>query len=245
MKIKALLIFVVFFTITVKSQIIKQGIITYEKSYTEKFHAENKNKHPSFAKFKMIEEKTIDVLKSIRFKLKFTRTTSTFSVVPSLIIDENMFSGMALIPEGKGQYYNDENNILSEKNIFGENFLITDEPLKWVLKNETKKIGDYLCYKATAIERKMKRGGMKEYPVIAWYCPEINTSFGPVGLAGLPGLILEVNKGRLRYTATKINLNPKKNIKIAKITKGKKVTRKEMNQMLGEAMGNFKKNKGY
>ncbi|CAM1334472.1 GLPGLI family protein [Tenacibaculum aestuariivivum] len=244
MKIKALLI-IVFFTITVKSQIIKQGIITYEKSYIEKIFTKDKDKTPSFAKFKMIEEKTIDVLKSIRFKLKFTRTASTFSVVPSLIIEENMFSGMALIPEGKGQYYNDENNILSEKNTFGEDFLITDEPLKWELKNETKKIGIYLCYKATAIERKLKKGKMKEYPVIAWYCPEINASFGPVGLAGLPGLILEVNKGRLRYTATKINLNPKKNIKITKITKGKKVTRKEMNQMLDEAMGNFKKNKGY
>ncbi|MCD8438406.1 GLPGLI family protein, partial [Tenacibaculum dicentrarchi] len=101
------------------------------------------------------------------------------------------------------------------------------------------------CYKAIAIEKKMYRGKMKEYPVIAWYCPEISSSFGPIGVAGLPGLILEVNKGNTKYMATKINLNPKKNIKITKLTKGKKITRKKLGEMISEAMGNFKKNKGY
>ncbi|MCD8436102.1 GLPGLI family protein [Tenacibaculum dicentrarchi] len=245
MKIKALLIIVVFFTITVKSQIIKQGTVTYKKELIKKIFVKKKNNDLNFDEFKMIEEKTIDVLKSIRFELKFNRIESTFSVVPSLIIEENKYAEMALIPYGDSKFYNAKNERLSEVNIFGEDFLVTDKPLAWQLKNETKKIGDYLCYKAIAIEKKMYRGKMKEYPVIAWYCPEISSSFGPIGVAGLPGLILEVNKGNIKYRATKINLNPKKNIKITKLTKGKKITRKKLGEMISQAMGNFKKNKGY
>lgn len=192
----------------------------------------------------MIEEKTIDVLKTIRFELKFNRIASTFSFVPSLIIEENEYSGIALIPYGDSKFYNAKNERLSEVNIFGEDFLITNEQLNWQLKNETKKIGNYVCYKAIAIEKKLDRGKMKDYPIVAWYCPEINASFGPIGISGLPGLILEVNEGNIKYIATKINLNPKENIKINKLTKGKRVTSKKMGEMISEAMGNFKKNKG-
>ena len=51
--------------------------------------------------------------------------------------------------------------------------------------------------------------------------------FGPIGYAGLPGVILELEARNYKYYATKINLNPKKEIKITKPTKGKKVTQEE------------------
>ena len=54
---------------------------------------------------------------------------------------------------------------------------------KWNLSNETKKIGSFLCYKATTTFRG------RHY--IAWYSPDIPLSFGPWKLQGLPGLILE------------------------------------------------------
>ena len=61
----------------------------------------------------------------------------------------------------------------------------------------------------------------------------------------VPGLILETNKGNIKYTATKIILNSKKEITIDKLTKGKRITEKEMSEMMNETMGNFKKNKRY
>ncbi|WCC45983.1 GLPGLI family protein [Tenacibaculum finnmarkense] len=185
------------------------------------------------------------LLKNIEFELKFNVKESFFAVIPSLALEESRWGKLALAGYGNNKFYNAKNERLSEENIFGEDFLVNIEQLNWQLKNETKKIGDYLCYKAIAIEKKMYRGRMKEYPVIAWYCPEISSSFGPIGVVGLPGLILEVNKGNTKYMATKINLNPKKNIKITKLTKGKKITRKKLGEMISEAMGNFKKNKGY
>ncbi len=245
MKIKLLLILIVFFTVTVKSQMIKEGKIIYKKEFTERTFVKNKSNDPNFEHFKEIEDASLAALKNINFELKFNNNESSFAFIPSLEIEENKYAELALGPEGSTFYYNTSVSSLSKINIFGEDFLVTDKPLTWQLKNETKKIGDYLCYKAIAIEKKMYRGKMKEYPVIAWYCPEISSSFGPIGVAGLPGLILEVNKGNIKYRATKINLNPKKNIKITKLTKGKKITRKKLGEMISEAMGNFKKNKGY
>ena len=67
-------------------------------------------------------------------------------------------------------------------------------------------------------------------PVVAWYTPEIPTSFGIQKFNGLPGLTLELitdyDKGKVYYTATKIELNPEEEIKIKK-PRGKKLSEQE------------------
>ncbi len=55
--------------------------------------------------------------------------------------------------------------------------------IPWELKKETKKIGKFLCKKATA----QFRG--RNYT--AWYATEIPLPYGPWKLQGLPGIILE------------------------------------------------------
>ena len=55
--------------------------------------------------------------------------------------------------------------------------------IDWILINETKKIGNFECKKATGILRG------REYT--AWYTDEIPLPYGPWKLQGLPGLILE------------------------------------------------------
>ncbi|WP_370402838.1 GLPGLI family protein [Tenacibaculum dicentrarchi] len=243
-KIKLITIITLFFINNIIAQ-SQQGIVTYKKSIERKIPTEKDKKALNFNKFERVNKSIDKLLKNIEFELKFNVKESFFAVIPSLALEESRWGKLALAGSGNNKFYNAKNERLSEENIFGEDFLISNEQLNWQLKNETKKIGDYLCYKAIAIEKKMYRGKIKEYPVIAWYCPEISSSFGPIGVAGLPGLILEVNKGNTKYMATKINLNPKKNIKITKLTKGKKITRKKLGEMISEAMGNFKKNKGY
>ncbi|MCD8400995.1 GLPGLI family protein [Tenacibaculum finnmarkense] len=243
-KMKILVVIALFFLNNIIAQ-SQQGIVIYKKSIERKIPTEKDKKASNFNKFQRVKKSIDKLLKNIEFELKFNVKESFFAVIPSLALEESRWGKLALAGYGNNKFYNAKNERLSEENIFGEDFLISNEQLNWQLKNETKKIGDYLCYKAIAIEKKMYRGKMKEYPVIAWYCPEISSFFGPIGVAGLPGLILEVNKGNTKYMATKINLNPKKNIKITKLTKGKKITRKKLGEMISEAMGNFKKNKGY
>lgn len=80
-----------------------------------------------------------------------------------------------------------QNNIYFTSQIKKINYLVSDAPpvIKWNLKNkETKKIGKYVCKKATAIFRGTE--------VEAYYTTEIPISAGPFKFKGLPGLILEV-----------------------------------------------------
>ncbi len=232
-----------FLSTNIQSQ-IKKGIVIYKKQQVERVFVK-KDKTINFNKFKMIEDKMIKALEDIEFQLSFKNNESTFEVVNSIDIEDNKFYRMALIPYGQSKFYNSAKERLEKTNAFGEDFLISSSTLNWELSNETKKIGDYTCFKAITRERKMYHGKEKEYIRTAWYSPEINASFGPIGYSGLPGLIVELKDGRNVYVATRIELNTTKPVTIKKPTKGKKVTDKEMNTMLSEAMGNFKKNKGY
>ncbi len=83
-----------------------------------------------------------------------------------------------------------------EKNIIRESKGISEikEPIlieesipviAWNISEETKKINQHDCYKATSSFRG------RNYTV--WFTPDIQTGFGPIKLNGLPGLILEVS----------------------------------------------------
>ncbi|MDT8348143.1 MAG: GLPGLI family protein, partial [Flavobacteriaceae bacterium] len=65
----------------------------------------------------------------------------------------------------------------------------------WVISNkETKKIGEFVCIKATTTFRGTN--------IEAWYAERINIPFGPWKFKGLPGLILELytTSGSLEHT---------------------------------------------
>ncbi|WLD23149.1 GLPGLI family protein [Flavobacterium dauae] len=77
-----------------------------------------------------------------------------------------------------------QNKIEMIKDIHKKNFLVTDElNYTWQITNETKKIKDYTCYKATTTFR----GNTFE----AWFTPDIPINAGPWKWYGLPGLIVE------------------------------------------------------
>ncbi len=85
-------------------------------------------------------------------------------------------------------YDRDKNTILELIQGFDKNeFYIIGEPapeVNWILTKENQKIGNYECTKANCSFR-----GRNYY---AWFTTEIQTSFGPLKLNGLPGLILEL-----------------------------------------------------
>lgn len=80
-----------------------------------------------------------------------------------------------------------QNSLYFTHQIKKTNYLVSDTPpvIKWNLKyKETKKIGKYVCKKATAFFRGTD--------IEAYYTTEIPVSAGPFKFKGLPGLILEV-----------------------------------------------------
>lgn len=94
------------------------------------------------------------------------------------------------------------------------------EDLHWHISQETKTIKGYVCKKATTTVRfNFKVDGT----ITAWFCPELPFHYGPIGLSGLPGLILGVERRNYFIYADDINFS-KKDRKIKKPTKGKSVT---------------------
>ncbi|WP_340064030.1 GLPGLI family protein [Ascidiimonas aurantiaca] len=84
--------------------------------------------------------------------------------------------------------------------------------INWKLTREKKKIGDFVCYKATHQKKVLD----KYYEVTAWYAPGIPLAFGPGEYAGsLPGLILELYDHVKHFRCTSITLNPEKKITVS------------------------------
>lgn len=142
----------------------------------------------------------LNSFEDIEFELLCDSKKSVFYIIDKLNFKDDINYKIASITAGKNKiYYNNliTDEIFYEKNIEGEKFYIQEENSKdkWILTRETKQIDNYTCYKAY-YPRKIRNPRTEEVQtvnVIAWYTPEIPYSFGPVGLSGLPGLIMEAS----------------------------------------------------
>ena len=127
---------------------------------------------------------------------------------------------------------------------------------------ETKKIGKYISYKATAtiptndltwysfswdrVSNDANKGEKKEVKMTnieAWYSPQIPVSHGPSEYWGLPGLILEVSAGDTTLLCYEIVMNPEKKLEIKAPKKGKKVTKTEYQKIISTKMKEFRENR--
>lgn len=194
------------------------------------------------------------------YVLHFTTEESVYKEEESLGAPQTA-SNVRIIVSGIGTsdilYKNiKEERYASKRDMFGKLFLVKDDLKKteWKLESETKKIGNYTCYKATA-KRMMRRVQTmsisvneekeeeettepeeEEVIITAWYTPEIAVSNGPGNYWGLPGLILEINDGVQNILCAKIVLNPKKKTDIKEPTKGKVVTEEKFDQIMQRKM---------
>lgn len=186
------------------------------------------------------------------FVLDFDKTTSLYKEEEKLespLADAGSGVRVRVSTRGGNLYKNvKEKRYVDENEIFGKEFLIKDAltDWKWEMSSETKMIGDYTCYKATAIRNKiaeskpkdkksvlnLEETEPKEVRVTAWYTPDIPVSQGPDDYWGLPGLILEVNDGNTTILCSKIVFNPKEKTQIKEPTKGKVVTQNEYDTIL-------------
>ncbi len=219
---------------------VKKGVVEYKKTFTRKVFSENDKKR-SNRKFSKFEDYIIKAQDKLVFKLSFSNRESQFKVESQIHIEDNNFFEMAVGPDGEGFFYNSMSDRTRKLSAFGELFLISKQKYDWSVTNEVKMIGKYKCYKALLIEKYKTRRGLKDVLITAWFAPEINVPFGPIGYSGLPGLILELHKHRLKYYATKINLKPKKKIVIEKPIEGKKITNEGFNEFFSQSIKKYKR----
>lgn len=251
-----------------------QGMAVYEsKTSTADMKSrlsDNKEITPEMQK--SIEERMKKMLEKT-FILNFDKTASIYKEEEKLEApgqNNGGFRMMSSMMGGGGTYYKNvkEKTFAVDKEFMGKEFLVKDSlpKLEWKLEGETKQIGGYTCYKATALKpvsqsdfrnfRTKKEEAKKEKPaekekktnfmddfeipkeinITAWYAPEIPVNQGPEGYWGLPGLILEVSDDKTVILCSKIVLNSKEKAEIKAPSKGKVVTQKEYDEIVIKKM---------
>ena len=175
----------------------------------------------------------------VSYSLDFNSTEMIFYTNKKMNGDNNNTSFSETFGGVTGLYYKKINDSIVFNTI--DDYVIGNIIIKkkilvdWKLHSETKKIQDFVCYKATAVIEIINSVGIFKRNVVAWYCPKIPVSYGPKGYSGLPGLILELQEKNIIFGAKKITLNPA-NVIIVKPTKYKTVTEIEYQKMADKSM---------
>lgn len=233
-----LVIFCLFLFVSSNAQ-IKSGELTYSLKRKEIL-----SKKESDTRYNNLKEKIFEITTKLEFHLQFNDSISRFSLKQDLSIDiEDYLTKMAVLStRGNNIFsYNRSSKILLEKTDFGgEIFIIKSKigNLKWELHKEQKKIGDFLCYKATAKLTTEKHSGETiDRHYVVWYCPKIPFSYGPFNKVGLPGLVLEFSDNSKIFTMKSIKLSSE-HLKINSLEKGRVVTKKEFDNITKQSFEN-------
>ncbi len=136
--------------------------------------------------------------------LIFNDSISVFKLEENTIIDNDL-SVITVCKCKKPVFTLAKKNIVLRNNtnsiaVKEDEYIIIDSlQTKWDITSESKKIGNFKCYKATQeitniSSQKNADGNVRIFKrtLIAWFSPEIPYPFGPAGYGGLPGLILEL-----------------------------------------------------
>lgn len=162
-----------------------------------------------------------------------------------------------------------EKTVVQSQEFYGKKFLVKDSlpSFNWVMGTETKQVGSYMCFKATALmpksqltwydfswsdlrnsdaEETSSESNPIEEPMIeveAWYTPQIPVSHGPGEFWGLPGLILEVSTGNTTMLCSKIVLNPQTKLNIIAPDKGKEISKADYRETIQTKMVEMRNNR--
>lgn len=198
------------------------------------------------------------------FILSFNQVESLYKEEVKLEQPGGQQNGMrfGMMGSGGGDIYKNakEETYAVKQDLFGKIFLVKDSlpKLQWKMSGESKKIGKYTVFKASATKT-VKRPNMsalfnrdskekgnefieKEIEIIAWYSMDIPVNQGPANYWGLPGLILEVNDDVTNILCSQIVMNPKERIEIKAPSKGKEVTQDEFDSISRNKMKEMREN---
>lgn len=218
-----------------QSENTSNSSIIYKKAvYNSKIKTESSNvniKQTLDLVDKMIEE--------VEYELIFNETQSIYRQVEKLQLKDSPFYKMAAGPPNI--YYRNlkTNELIRNNSTMGLSLNIQLNPKRydWIITKEKKYIGKYLCYKAKTKYKEYNPINKNEvtFQPEVWFTPEIPVPFGPEGLDGLPGLVLEATKnGQTYFYASKLKINIE-NIPIEILKpKGKSITEERYTNILVE-----------
>lgn len=233
-----------------------QGIATYKTSTS--LDLEMDSSAISGDQQAMIKQMLNQYLKK-EYTLTFSKTESIYKEVEQL--QQGGFPGMDIFGTVMGTggiFYKQvkDGRETRQLEFFGKQFLIKDslESFDWKLGKESKTIGSYTCFKATAeievVEKSINTNAdteeveeneeKKMVTLTAWYTPQIPVNQGPDEYWGLPGLIMEVNNGSTVYLCSQVVLNPKEKVEIKEPANGEEVTKVEFKEIATKKLEQMK-----
>ncbi|HYM94322.1 MAG TPA: GLPGLI family protein, partial [Chitinophagaceae bacterium] len=131
----------------------------------------------------------------------------------------------------------DQAKFVDQKSVFGDTYLLTDSLMNFdwkLVPNETREIAGFVCRKAQAII-------FDSVYVFAFYTDEITVSGGPMGIHGLPGMILGITIPRMftSWIATSLKINGVDTKIIQEPAKGKKKKATELKEAVIKATSDW------
>lgn len=174
---------------------------------------------------------TEEKISSIEFKLQIDNHKSLFKSSPIMETD-NGSNNMTMAKISlcyDDIYYRDVGNqiVIKETNLGSKKYYVNEkfDTYNWEFVNEEKKIDGYKCYLA--------KTKFSHLDVYAWYCPALPFSTGPRDYGNLPGLILELQIGKLYFETKKIEFD--NNLVVDyDLSKIKTISEIEMNKLINE-----------
>jgi GLPGLI family protein len=201
--------------------------------------------------------------------------TLVFNKEESLFVEEEQLDAISGATDSWGKnfaagenYKNVKSNTqIQQQEFYGKKFLVKDnlQDIQWTLLNESKKIGNYTCYKAKTFistddlqwysfswSRMRSSSDSDESEndsqtdvteIEAWYTPEVPVRHGPSEYWGLPGLILELSAGQTTMLCTKVVINPIEKIEIEAPRKGTEIDKDGYQDLIQKKMAEFRNNR--
>lgn len=172
------------------------------------------------------------------FELQFNSATSMYRL-RNEVIGDNLSDKLAISTVGgHTTYFKDlsQQRRIEQKRYSGQllNVIMEYDRFAWNITHESKMIDKYLCYKAeTMVVNTGKFGEEVSTPITVWFTMSIPAPYGPQGIDGLPGLILEATVGESdRYIyASKVTLLPG-SLELNLPKGGKALSKKEYEKIL-------------
>jgi GLPGLI family protein len=181
----------------------------------------------------------LDMVNELSFQLDFNENQSFYSLQSKLYSNQRMAKGASLLVRFSGNIYKHNNIICSDVKgspLFKKDWLEIDYVDDWKITKETKRINDFVVFKATAIYKEGNNvKGYKTKEATAWFCPEIPFPHGPIIFGGLPGLIFELHIENAVYGLTSIEF---KNVSIPEVNNEDVISMEEADKLTEEFLNN-------
>jgi GLPGLI family protein len=203
-----LLLFFLILSITGSSQTTKKYANVKVSYGLTAYLDKNVKKHDFLLQtFPEVAPKLKSIASEFDFTLIFDDSVSMFYEEKKLYSDNRAAKLVGLHIEYFGRIKQLPKNYITEEleEDFGK-FLVSRPYQNWELHDETKKIGEYICFKATTFHTvTTPQGKVFKYDFTAWYSPQLPYKFGPAGYGNLPGLIIELQTKGFTYGVKKID----------------------------------------